>query len=432
MARSRPPSPRSASFCCALAGSAKNSSAADAPAEGPAPAPPTPAGSPDGPADDEASYEPPKVHGSDVIATRRDCRAFGKMLVARAWSLGIFHASSVFGTYLAVAAGTFIIGNEDLHPLLHDAGRWFGITDPAVLLASLARVRRQGYATVVEENIPGILSVGAPITGSIPLELGWSIIPFFISMAIFGWATVVFFHLVRAPDQTLEVYSTGKRWMWRFQHIDGQSEINQLHVPRGRPVKVMFTSEDVLHSLSIPAFRVKADAIPGRYSSIWFTPTKTGELHLFCAEYCGTKHSGMVGSVVVMEPDDYQAWLSGGGGGLSMSARGEQLFQQLGCSGCHLSDGSGRGPALAGKYGAQETLASGARVVVDDTYLRESILTPQARLVARYGPVMPTFQGQVNEEGLMSVIEYIKSLPSTGQPAAQATTAAPAAAAGPR
>src|SRR6186713_679242 len=143
--------------------------------------------------------------------------------------------------------------------------------------------------------------VGEPIHGSIPLEIGWSIIPFLISMVIFAWATVVFFQIVRAPDQTLEIYSTGKRWMWRFQHIDGQSEINELHVPLGRPVKVVFTSEDVLHSLYVPAFRVKADAIPGRYSSIWFTPTKAGEFHLFCAEYCGTEHSGMIGKIVVMD-----------------------------------------------------------------------------------------------------------------------------------
>lgn len=276
--------------------------------------------------------------------------------------------------------------------------------------------------------------VGAPITGSVPLELGWSIIPFFISMAIFGWATVVFFDLVRAPDQTLDIYSTGKRWMWRFQHIDGQSEINELHVPLGRPVKVIFTSEDVLHALYIPALRVKADAIPGRYSSVWFTPTKVGEYHLFCAEYCGTKHSGMIGRVVVQEPNEYQTWLSGGGGGLSMTARGEQLFQQFGCVSCHVNDGLGRGPSLAGKYGAQETLANGTTVNVDDTYIRESILTPQMRLVAGYGPVMPTFQGQVNEEGLMSLIEYIKSIPSAGQPAAAqaGAAAAPAAQGGPR
>jgi cytochrome c oxidase subunit 2 len=271
--------------------------------------------------------------------------------------------------------------------------------------------------------------VGSPIHGSVPLELGWSIIPFIISMAIFVWSTVVFFHIVRAPDQTMEIYSTGKRWMWRFQHVEGQSEINELHVPLGRPVKVIFTAEDVLHALYIPAFRVKADAIPGRYSSIWFTPTRAGEYHLFCAEYCGTKHSGMIGRVVVMEPNDYQAWLSGGGA-VSMQARGEQLFQQLGCASCHLPDGSGRGPSLAGKFGTQETLANGATVTVDDTYVRESVLTPQMRLVAGYGPVMPTFQGQVNEEGLMSLIEYIKSLPSTGQPVAQA--AAPAVQSGPR
>lgn len=271
--------------------------------------------------------------------------------------------------------------------------------------------------------------VGAPITGSIPLELGWSIVPFIVSMVIFAWATIVFFHLVRAPDQTLEIYSTGKRWMWRFQHIDGQSEINELHVPLGRAVKVTFTSEDVLHSLYIPAFRVKADAIPGRYSSIWFTATRIGEYHLFCAEYCGTRHSGMIGRVVVMEPNEYQAWLSGGGG-MSMTARGEQLFQQLGCVSCHLTDGSGRGPSLAGKYGTQETLASGAVIAVDETYIRESILTPQSKLVAGYQPLMPTFQGQVNEEGLMSLIEYIKSLPNAGQPAA-ATQANAAAGAGP-
>jgi cytochrome c oxidase subunit 2 len=267
------------------------------------------------------------------------------------------------------------------------------------------------------------LKVGGPPEGSIPLEIGWAVIPFLIAMVIFVYSTVVFFNLVRPPDQTLEIYSTGKRWMWRFQHIDGQSEINELHVPTGRPVKVTFTSEDVIHNLFIPAFRVKADAIPGRYSSIWFTPTKAGEYHLFCAEYCGTKHSGMVGRVVVMEPNQYQAWLSSGAG-QSMSARGERLFQQLACASCHLSDGSGRGPSLAGRFGAQVTLADGAAVTVDDTYIRESILRPQAKLVSGYQPLMPTFQGQVNEEGVMSLIEYIKSL-QAANPSAPAPPSAP-------
>ncbi len=271
------------------------------------------------------------------------------------------------------------------------------------------------------------LKIGAPITGSIPLEIGWSLVPFFVAMAIFVWATVVFFQIVRPPDQTLELYATGKRWMWRIQHVTGHREINQLHVPVGRPIKVTFTSEDVLHDLYIPAFRVKADAIPGRYSSIWFTPTKTGEYHLFCAEYCGTRHSGMIGTVYVMEPDDYQAWLAGGGLTGSMSSRGEQLFQQLACNTCHVTDGSGRGPSLGGVFGSQVSLENGQSVQANESYIRESILTPQNKLVKGYGPIMPTFQGLVNEEGLASLIEYVKSLPGANRAdgTAQASAAPP-------
>jgi len=268
--------------------------------------------------------------------------------------------------------------------------------------------------------------VGAPVTGSMPLELGWSLIPFFISMGMFVWASIVFFHIIRAPDQTLEIYSTGKQWMWRFQHIDGQREINELHVPVGRPVKVIFTSEDVLHDLFIPAFRVKADAIPGRYSAIWFTATKTGEYHLFCAEYCGTQHSGMIGTVFVMEPDDYQAWLGGGGataGGGTMVQRGEQLFTQLACVTCHLPDGSGRGPSLVGVFGSMVTLDNGTTLTADESYLRESIMNSQAKTVAGYQQLMPTFQGLVNEDGIASLIEYIKSL----QPGAARVASAQAA-----
>jgi cytochrome c oxidase subunit 2 len=217
--------------------------------------------------------------------------------------------------------------------------------------------------------------------------------------------------------------------MWRFQHVDGQREINQLHVPVNRPVKITFTSEDVLHDLFIPAFRVKADAIPGRYSSIWFTATKTGEYHLFCAEFCGTKHSGMVGTVYVMEQDAYQEWLSGGGLTGSMSARGEQLFQQLACNTCHTGDGTGRGPALAGVFGGQVTLENGQTVVADESYIRESILNPQAKIVEGYQPLMPTFQGLINEDGVMSLIEYVKSLPADRTAGVQ-QAAAPAPAGG--
>jgi len=258
--------------------------------------------------------------------------------------------------------------------------------------------------------------VGAPITGSVPLELGWSLIPFFISIGIFVWASIVFFHIVRAPDQSLEIYSTGKRWMWRFQHIDGQREINELHVPVGRPVRVVFTSEDVLHDLYIPAFRVKADAVPGRYSAIWFEATKVGEYHLFCAEYCGTRHSGMIGTVYVMEPADYQAWLAGGGAvaGGSLLQQGGQLFTQLACVTCHLPDGKGRGPSLVGVFNSKVTLDNGSVVTADESYLRESILTSQAKTVKGYEHIMPTFQGLINEDGVAALIEYIKSMQAAG------------------
>ncbi len=258
--------------------------------------------------------------------------------------------------------------------------------------------------------------VGAAITGSVPLELMWSIVPFGISMVIFAWGANVYFDIHRPPDDTLQIYAVGKRWMWKFQHIDGQREINELHVPVGRPVKVTATSEDVIHDLYFPAFRVKTDVIPGRYTSLWFTATKAGEYHLFCAEYCGTKHSGMIGRVIVMEPSAYQAWLGGGAGEMSMSARGQKTFQELACHTCHMEDAGGRGPSLRGLFGSQVKLADGTTVVADEAYLRESILNPQAKLVAGYQPLMPTFQGLVNEEALMGLIEFVKSLQAPTEP----------------
>ena len=254
------------------------------------------------------------------------------------------------------------------------------------------------------------LAVGARIHGSSPLELAWSIIPLAIAMVMFAWSADVFFDLQRPPDQALEIYATGKRWMWKFQHIDGQNEINELHVPLGRAVKVTFTSEDVLHSLFFPAFRTKADAIPGRYSSVWFSATKLGEFHIFCAEYCGTRHSGMVGKVVVMEPAAYQAWLTGGVVGGSLSKRGEQLFSDLSCNTCHRNDGSGRGPSLVNKFGQPQQLADGTSVTMDEAYVRESILTPQIKVAAGYTPLMPTFQGLLSEENVIALVEYVKTL----------------------
>ena len=263
-----------------------------------------------------------------------------------------------------------------------------------------------------------VSDVGADIHGSVPLEIIWTVIPFVISMGIFAWGTSIFFTIVRPPDETLEIYAVGKRWMWKFQHIDGQREINELHVPVNRAVKLTMSSEDVIHDVFVPAFRVKADVIPGRYTTLWFKPIAPGEYHLFCAEYCGTKHSGMVGKVVVMEPHAYEEWLSGAISEGTLAARGQQLFQDMACISCHPADGSGRGPTLQGVFGSEVTLSNGTAVLADDNYIRESILNPQAKLVAGYQPQMPTFQGLVNEEGLMALLEYVKSMrkPATPEP----------------
>jgi cytochrome c oxidase subunit 2 len=202
----------------------------------------------------------------------------------------------------------------------------------------------------------------------------------------------------------------GKQWMWKVQHMEGQREINELHIPLGRAVKLTMTSEDVIHSFFVPAFRTKQDAVPGRYSTTWFQPTKAGKYHLFCAEYCGNRHSGMIGWIYVMEPQDYQNWLTGGTSSGSLAENGEKLFNDLACGNCHKADGTGRCPSLVGLYGKNVQLAGGNTVKADEAYIRESILHPTAKVVAGYEPLMPTFQGQVTEEGVLQLVEYVKSL----------------------
>ncbi len=251
------------------------------------------------------------------------------------------------------------------------------------------------------------------IEGSLPLELTWTLIPLGICMIFFAWGSLIYFQEARPPQGSMEVYAVGKQWMWKFEHETGQREINQLHVPLGRDVKMIMSSQDVIHSFYVPAFRVKADVLPGRFTQTWFHATKTGTYHLFCAEYCGTQHSGMIGEVIVMEPTAYQAWLSGGGASGSLSANGQQLFAQLGCSTCHRSDTQGRGPNLVGVFGKPVLLADGRTVTADENYIRESILNPGAKIVAGFRPIMPTFQGQVSEESLMALVAYIKSLAQT-------------------
>ncbi|HUL80190.1 MAG TPA: cytochrome c oxidase subunit II [Vicinamibacteria bacterium] len=248
------------------------------------------------------------------------------------------------------------------------------------------------------------------IEGSLVLELTWTIIPLVIMIVMFAWGAKVFFHMNRPPDDAMTVSVVGKRWMWKLQQPTGQREINELHVPRGRAVRLLITSEDTIHSFFVPAFRIKKDAVPGRYNTAWFRATRTGTYHLFCAEYCGTEHARMTGRVVVMEPEDYENWLAGGPPPESPVAAGERLFTELNCVTCHRPDSAGRGPVLVGLFGRPVKLASGETVVADEAYVRESIVTPSARVVAGYQPVMPTFQGQVSEDQLIALIAYIRSL----------------------
>jgi cytochrome c oxidase subunit 2 len=249
-----------------------------------------------------------------------------------------------------------------------------------------------------------------PIHGSLPLELIWTIIPLGLAMAMFGWGAWVYFSLSSPPADAMEIFVVGKQWMWKLQHPDGHREINELHVPVGRTVKLTMTSEDVIHSFFVPAFRIKKDVVPGRYTMAWFQATKTGEYHLFCAQYCGTTHAEMIGKIVVMEPSAYEAWLRGGGAAESPAAAGARLFQQFGCGGCHLPDGKGRAPSLVGLFGKPVPLTTKQTVTADESYLRESILEPQAKIVAGYEPVMPAYKGLIGEDGLAQIIVYIKSL----------------------
>jgi cytochrome c oxidase subunit 2 len=247
------------------------------------------------------------------------------------------------------------------------------------------------------------------IEGSTPLEITWSTIPFLVFLVIFAWGAVVYFRERTPPKDSTEVYVVAKQWMWKLEHAEGQREINELHVPVGRDVKLIMTSQDVIHSFYIPAFRIKQDVVPGRYTVEWFRATKPGVYHLFCAEYCGTQHSGMVGSIIVQQPAEYEAWMSGGSGG-PLSASGEKIFAELGCATCHRNDAQGRGPNLQGVFGQPVHLEDGRTVTADENYLRECILDPGAKRVKGFQPIMPTFQGLVSEEQVNALVAYIKSI----------------------
>jgi cytochrome c oxidase subunit 2 len=264
-----------------------------------------------------------------------------------------------------------------------------------------------------------------PVEGSTILEITWSVIPLGIFLFIFAWGAMIYFQERTPPRGAAEVYVVAKQWMWKLQHPEGPREINELHVPMGRDVKLIMTSQDAIHSFYVPAFRIKQDVLPGRYTTIWFRATKPGTYHLFCAEYCGTSHSGMIGDIVVMEPAQYQAWVQSGGAFLSLAANGQAIFQQLGCPACHKAETQGRGPTLIGVYNRPVQLEDGRIVTADENYIRESILAPNAKIVSGFKPIMPVFQGLVNEEELNALVAYVKSLNQPSPGAAALPTLAP-------
>ncbi len=281
----------------------------------------------------------------------------------------------------------------------------------AVLVTLLAIYAAFKY----QRKTPG--EVGSTVEGNLPLEIGWTVIPLAISMVMFAWGAVVYVNFRTAPKDTLNIYVVGKQWMWKLQQPNGKREINELHVPVNRDIKLIMGSEDVIHNFYVPAFRAKMDVVPGRYNTLWFRPTKIGKYHFFCSQYCGTNHAVMGGWVTVMDPAEYAAWLSDEAGDVNPASAGEKLFTQLACVTCHLSNGTGRAPSLNGVYGGKVLLADGTTVTADDAYIRESILQPKAKIVAGYQPVMPTFQGLVSEEQILNLTAYIKSLQSQPVPA---------------
>ncbi len=285
---------------------------------------------------------------------------------------------------------------------------YFGILALSVFFALLVVILVVIFAIKYQRKSDD--EVPRQIAGHLGLEIFWTAIPLVLALGVFVWATVLYFHLITPPPNAMEMYVVGKQWMWKLQHPEGKKEINELHVPLGESVRLTMTSEDVIHSFYIPAFRVKKDVVPGRYTNLWFKPTQVGSYHLFCAEFCGTEHSRMIGTVHVLEPQDYEAWLTGGTANEPMEVAGERLFEQYACHTCHKMDGTGRGPSLSGLFGKTVALEGGGTAVVNEAYIRESILNPSAKVMAGYKPIMPTFKGQISEEGIIQLIAYIKSL----------------------
>ena len=337
----------------------------------------------------------------------------------------------IMGNFLPEQASTIAAQVDQMYLVLTLLSLIFAVPIAALIVYFGVRYRR----------VANVDRTGA-LHESTKLEVSWVLLLLLISLPTFLWGSRLYAHMYTMPDDALDVYVLGKQWMWQMQYPGGQREINVLHVPVGRPVRLTMISQDVIHSFYIPAFRIKHDVLPGIYTSMWFEATQAGEYDLFCAEYCGTEHSGMVGKVIALEPRLYEAWLrthvvggadpipessvgSAAEGVQTMAQTGEQLFTSFGCNSCHLPNGQGIGPSLVGLLGSEQELEDGQTIVADAQYIRRSILDPRSQIVAGYPAVMPTYEGQIDEQELFSLVEYVTSL-STPADAVQAPDSNPA------
>jgi cytochrome c oxidase subunit 2 len=284
------------------------------------------------------------------------------------------------------------------------------------------------YLFLLGMTVTGIVLVGAIVTtfslryrksvhpvaeqieGSTLLEATWTIIPLAIFLVTFVWGALLYFRIYSPPVNSMNIYIVGKQWMWKAEHPGGQHEINALHVPIGQPIQLTMISQDVFHSFSIPEFRIKREVIPGRYSTVWFQATTPGEYHLFCTQYCGTNHSVMIGTITAMTPYDYKKWTEESTSGMSLAQNGERLFASMGCNACHSGNAAARGPNLAGVFGSKLTLTNGSEVLVNEAYLRDAILNPSQHVTSGFQPIMPTYKGQISEDGLIDLVEFLKTL----------------------
>jgi cytochrome c oxidase subunit 2 len=303
------------------------------------------------------------------------------------------------------AASTTAVQTDDLFFLLSLASVVVLAFVFLPIIFFLFKYRRGKKANRVDPKLP-----------EMKIEITWTVVPFFIFIGFFVLGAKAYFNEEVPSANALEINIVGKQWMWKIQHQEGNREINELHLPVNRAVKLTLASEDVIHSFFIPAFRIKQDVVPGRFTTEWFQPTRVGAYRFYCSEYCGADHSKMQGTVFVMSPTDYENWLARGEPKNSLAQSGENLSRQLGCSGCHVNSNAVHAPPLEGLYQKLVPLSDGTFVRADDKYIRDSILLPASQVVQGYQPLMPTYEGHLSEDELLQLITYIKSIGNEPSP----------------